>query len=79
MKVAVPLDKNVIVPLATMASVPAIDGAIQRKVHGRGMIATNRVGVVRTGKVITLVISNEDIYDCIRLLNSSILIDLVTQ
>ena len=46
MKVAVPLAKNVLTPLATMASVSAIDGAIQRKMLGRD--------VVRAGKVITL-------------------------
>ena len=31
MKVAVPLTKNVLVPLGTMASASAIDGAIQSK------------------------------------------------
>ena len=39
------------VPLATMASVSATDGAIQRKMRGRGAVGA------RTG--ITLVISNE--------------------
>ena len=46
MKVAAPLAKNVLTPLATMASVSAIDGAIQRKMLGRD--------VVRAGKGITL-------------------------
>ena len=45
MKVAVPFAKNVLAPLATMASASAIDCAIQRKMRGR---------VVRAGKGITL-------------------------
>ena len=69
MEVAVPFAKNVLVPLATSASV--IDGAIQRKKCGRG--------VIRAGKRITLVTSNEDIDDIIRIVksleNSGVLID----
>ena len=51
-KVAVLLAKNVLVPLGTMASASAIDGAIQRKMCGRG-----------AGKGVTLVISNKNMDD----------------
>ena len=44
MKVAVPLAKNVLTPLATLASASAIDPAIQRKIRGRGAITTSRKG-----------------------------------
>ena len=40
MKVVVPLGKNILASLATMASASAIDDAIQRDMHGRGVIAT---------------------------------------
>ena len=55
MKVGVTLDKYVLAPLATMASAYAIDGAIQRKMHGRA--------AVRAGKGITLIISSHNIHD----------------
>ena len=59
------------VPLATLASATAIDGAIQRKMYGRG--------VGKSGKRITLVISNEDMADITRvtksLENSGVLVD----
>ena len=44
-----------------MASAPAIDDVIQRKLHGRVEIATSWAGVVRAEKGIILVISNKDI------------------
>ena len=47
MKVGVPLAKTFLLPLATMASVTAIDGRIQRKMHGRGVIVTRGAGVIR--------------------------------
>ena len=50
MKFGVPLTKNVLAPLATMASAPAIDDAIQSKMRGSG------ARVVRAGKGITLFI-----------------------
>ena len=59
MKVVVPLAKNVLAPLATMASACAIE--IQKKMHERGAVST--------GKEITLVISNKDM-DEIRILKS---------
>ena len=40
MKVVVSLAKDVLAPLATMASVSAKDGAIKRKLHGRGVVRT---------------------------------------
>ena len=49
-KVGVPLAKVFLVPLAAMASASAIDGIIQRKLCGKG--------VVRAEKEITLGISN---------------------
>ena len=61
--------------LSTMTFVSAIDDTIQRKIRGRG--------VVRAGKEITLVTSNEDIDDVIRiiksLVNSGILLDGVRE
>ena len=48
MKIAAPLAKNILAPLATIASAYAIDESIQRKLRGGG--------VVRAGKGITLVI-----------------------
>ena len=54
------LDKNVLALLATLASASEIDGAIQKKICERG--------VARTGKGVTLVISNEDMDDIIRII-----------
>ena len=66
-----PLAKNVLEPLATMASASAIDDAIQRKMRGRD--------VERIEKGTRLAISNEDIIRIIKSLeNSGILIDRVT-
>ena len=62
-KGGVPLAKNFLAPLATMPSACAIDGAIQRKMRGRGSIATSGACVIRVGKGVTLVISNEDMDD----------------
>ena len=59
MKTACSLAKNVLVPLGTMVLAYAINGVIQRKVHGRG--------VARVGKGITLVIFNEDMNDIIKI------------
>lgn len=65
-KIPVPLAQNVLVPLATMASASVIDGAIQNKMRGKG--------VVRTRKGITLIVINEyldAIGEIRRLLNNS--------
>ena len=61
-KLVVPLAKNVLAPLDTMAIASAIDCAIQRKMCGGG--------VTRAGKRITLVVSNEDMDDFIRTIKS---------
>ena len=37
MKVAMPLAKNVLVPLGLTTDMSAIDGSIQRKIHGSGV------------------------------------------
>ena len=53
MTVAVPLVKNVIAPLPLMESVFAQDGAVQRKMRGRGVVTAG----------IALVTQNEDMED----------------
>ena len=72
-KVAASLAKNVLASSATMAFVSAIDGSIQKKIHG---------GLVRAGKRIPLAISNEDV-DIIRIIksleNSGVLTDGVSE
>ena len=40
MKVALPLAKNVLAPLGLTAAMSAIDGSIQRKIHGSGIKLT---------------------------------------
>ena len=42
-KVAVPLARDLLAPLSPMASASAIDGAIQRAMHGRGVV---RAGIL---------------------------------
>ena len=37
MKVALPLAKNVFAPLSLTAAMSAIDGSIQKKIHGSGI------------------------------------------
>ena len=51
MKVALPLAKNVFAPLGLTAAMSAIDGSIQKKIHGSG--ATKGAGV-------KLIIEQED-------------------
>ena len=64
MKVAMPLAKNVLAPLGLTAAMPAIDGSIQKKIHGSG--AT------------TLIIANEDMNEIMKIIealeNSGILL-----
>ena len=50
MKVAMPLAKNVLAPLGITAAMSAIDGSIQKKIHGSG---------------IKLIIEEEDLKDII--------------
>ena len=68
MKVAVPLVKNILAPLEITAAL-AIDAGIQKKIHGSGTI--------------TLIISNEEMKDIIKIVqayeNSNILLKGVTK
>ena len=68
MKVALPLAKNVLAPLGLTAEISAIDGSIQRKIHGSG---------------VKLVIEQEDMNDITKIIealeNSGILLKGVTK
>ena len=68
MKVAMPLDKNVLAPLGLTAAMSAIDGSIQKKIHGSG---------------IKLIIEEEDMQDIIKIIkeleNSNILLKGVSK
>ena len=74
MKVAMPLAKNVLAPLGLTAAMSAIDGSIQKKIHGSG--ATKGAGV-------KLIIEPEDMNDIIKIIealeNSGILLRGVTK
>ena len=63
MKVAMPLAKNVLAPLGLTAAISAIDGSMQKKIHGSG---------------IKLIIEKEDMQDIIKIIkeleNSDILL-----
>ena len=69
MKVAMPLAKNVLAPLGLTAAMSAIDGSIQKKMHGSG--ATK------------LIIENEDMNDIMKIIealeNSGILLKGVSK
>ena len=68
MKVAMPLAKNVLAPLSLTAVMSAIDGSIQKKIHGSG---------------IKLIIEEEDMKDIIKIIeeleNSDILLKRVSK
>ena len=68
MKVAMPLDKNVLAPLGLTAAMYAIDGSIQKEIHGSG---------------IKLIIEEEDMQDIIKIIkeleNSNILLKGVSK
>ena len=68
MKVAMPLAKNVLAPLGLTAAMSAINGSIQKKIHGSG---------------VKLIIEQEDIKDIIKIIealeNSGILLKGVTK
>ena len=68
MKVAMPLAKNVLTPLDLTAAMSAIDGSIQKKIHGSG---------------VKLIIEQEDMNDIIKFIealeNSGILLKGVTK
>ena len=55
MKVALPLAKNVLAPLGLIAAMSAIDGSIQKKIHGSG---------------VKLVIEKEDVNDIMKIIKS---------
>ena len=69
MKVAIPLAKNVLVPLELTAAALAIDAGIQKKIHGSGTT--------------TLTISNEEMDDILKIVqaleDSNILLKGVTK
>ena len=68
MKVALPLAKNVLAPLGLTAAMSAIDGSIQKKIHGSG---------------VKLIIEQEDMNDIIKIIeileNSGILLKGATK
>ena len=68
MKVALPLAKNVLTPLGLTAAMPAIDGSIQKKIHGSG---------------VKLIIEQEDMNDIMKIIkaleNSGILLKGITK
>ena len=55
MKVALPLAKNVLAPLGLTAAMSAIDGSIQKKVHGSG---------------VKLIIEQEDMNDIMKIIEA---------
>ena len=68
MKVAMPLAKNVLAPLGLTAAMSAIDGSIQKKIHGSG---------------VKLIIEQEDMNDIMKIIealeNSGILLKEVSK
>ena len=74
MKVALPLAKNLLAPLGLTAAMSAIDGSIQKKIHGSG--ATKGAGV-------KLIIEQEDMNDIMKIIkaleNSGILLKGVSK
>ena len=68
MKVALPLAKNVLAPLGLTAAMSAIDGSIQKKIHGSG---------------VKLIIEQEDMNDIMKIIealeNSAILLKGVSK
>ena len=74
MRVALPLAKNVLAPLGLTAAMSAIDGSIQKKIHGSG--ASKGAGV-------KLIIEQEDMKDIMKIIealeNSGILLKGVSK
>ena len=56
MKTAVPLTKNILVPLGITTAASAIDAGIQKKIHGSGTT--------------TLIISNEEMNDITKIVQA---------
>ena len=61
MKVALPIAKNVLAPLGLTAAISAIDGSIQKKIHGS--VATKGAGL-------KLIIEQEDMKDIMKIIKS---------
>ena len=61
MKVALPLAKNVLAPLGLTAAMSAIDGSIQKKIHGSG---------VTKGAGVKLIIEQEDMNDIMKIIKA---------
>ena len=55
MKVAMPLAKNLLAPLGLTAAMPAINGSIQKKIHGSG---------------VNLIIEQEDLKDIMKIIKA---------
>ena len=55
MKVAMPLAKNILAPLGLTAAMSAIDGSIQKKIHGSG---------------VKLIIEQEDMNDIMKIIEA---------
>ena len=74
MKVALPLAKNLLAPLALKAAMSAIDGSIQKKIHSSGAIK---------GAGVKLIIEQEDMNDIIKIIkaleNSGVLLKGVSK
>ena len=74
MKVALPLANNVLAPLDLTAVMSAIDGSIQKKIHGSG---------VTKGAGVKLIIEQEDMNDIMKIIkaleNSGILLKGVSK
>ena len=69
MKVAIPLAKDILVPVAILAAASAIDAWIQKKIHG--------------SETTTLIISNKELNDIMKIVqileDSNILLTRVTK
>ena len=61
MKVALPLAKNELAPLGLTAAMSAIDGSIQKKIHGSGATKSARV---------KLIIEQEDMNDIMKIIEA---------
>ena len=61
MKIALPLAKNLLAPLGLTAAMSAIDGSMQKKIHGSG--ATKGAGV-------KLIIEQEDMNDIMKIIKA---------
>ena len=80
MKVALPLAKNVLAPLGLTAAMSAINGSIQKKIHGSGV--TKGAGATK-GAGVKLINEQEDMNDIMKIIkaleNSGILLKGVSK